>query len=119
MPDRIRFSDIEQMPDPVAPSGDSAAARLADRSVSIRCRLSANDAESLEALRYARRAMLREEWTRGTEEGEPSLEDAVFSAFDISWRVSEEDRERCLAKLAELLRRANRVLLDDSASRRG
>jgi hypothetical protein len=118
MPDRIRFSDIEQVPDPVAPSGDSAAARLAERSVSIRCRLSANDGEVLEALRYARRAMLREEWTRGVEEGEPSLEDAVFSAFDIVWRVAEEDRERCLVKLNELLRRANRALLDESGSRR-
>ena len=118
MPVSIRFSDIEQTADPVAPSGDSAAPRLVDRVVSIRCRLSTNDAASLEALRYARRAMLREDWTRGIEEGEPSLEDADFSAFDITWRVPAEESERCLEKLDELLRRANQALLEISAARR-
>jgi hypothetical protein len=118
MPDPIRFTDIEQFAE-LAPSSGSAAPRLLHRRVSVRARLSSSDAESLEALRYARRAMLREEWTRGTEEDEPSLEDAVFSAHDVVWRVPEEDRERCLQKLDELLRRANRALLDDSAARRG
>jgi len=119
MPETIRFSDIEQFPSPVAPSGDSTAPRLERGVVTVRCRLSASDGAALEALRYARRAMLREEWTRGIEEGEPSLEDAGFSAHDVVWRVPEEDRERCLQKLDELLRRANRALLDDSAARRG
>ena len=112
MPDRIRFSDVEQIPDPVPPSGGSAAPRLSARAVSVRCRLAASDSASLEALRYARRAMLREEWTRGTEEGEPSLEDAVFSAHDVAWRVPEDEIDRCLAKLGELLRRANRALFE-------
>ncbi|HEX4439930.1 MAG TPA: hypothetical protein VH854_07645 [Thermoanaerobaculia bacterium] len=115
----IRFSDIEQIPSGVAASGDSAAPRLEQVEVTIRCRLSTSDDAALEALRYARRAMLREEWTRGIEEGEPSLEDAVFSAHDVVWRVPDEDRERCLQKLDELLRRANRALLEDSAARRG
>jgi|KBSSwiStaDraftv2_1062776.scaffolds.fasta_scaffold966387_2 hypothetical protein len=111
MPDLIRFTDIEQSTD-LAPSGDSAAPRLLHRRVSVRARLSSSDAETLEALRYARRAMLREEWTRGTEEGEPSLEDAVFSAHDVVWSVPEYERERCLEKLDELLRRANRALIE-------
>jgi hypothetical protein len=119
MPDRIRFSDIEQISDPVSPSSDSAAPRLDGGSVSVRCVLAATDASTLEALRYARRAMLREEWTRGIEEGEPSLEDAVFSAHDVSWQVREEERERCLQKLDELLRRANRALHELSAVPRG
>lgn len=119
MPEKIRFSDIEQIPSRVAPSGDSAAPRLERGEITVRCRLSAGDGPALEALRYARRAMLREEWTRGIEEGEPSLEDAIFSAHDVVWRVPEEDRERCLQKLDELMRRANRALLDDSGTRRG
>jgi hypothetical protein len=110
MPDSIRFSDVEQISDPVSPSSDSAAPRLEERAVTVRCRLAATDATALEALRYARRAMLREEWTRGAEEGEPSLEDAIFSAFEISWRVRSDERERCLRKLDELLRRANQAL---------
>jgi hypothetical protein len=117
MPDPIRFTDIEETTD-LAPSGDSAAPRLLHRRVSIRCRLSSSDAEALEAIRYARRAMLREEWTRGAEEDEPSLEDAVFSAYDVVWSVPEYLRERCVAKLDELLRRANRARLELSAAAR-
>jgi hypothetical protein len=117
MPDRIRFSDVEQVSDPVSPSSGSSAPRLEPRGVSVRCRLVASDAAALEALRYARRAMLREEWTRGAEEGEPSLEDAVFSAFEVSWRVSEDERARCLEKLEELLRRANQALVELSPAR--
>jgi hypothetical protein len=77
--------------------------------VTLRCRLLATDNASLEALRYARRAMLREEWTRGVEEGEPSLEDAVFSALDVTWSVRASESERGRAKLAELVDRANRA----------
>jgi hypothetical protein len=62
--------------------------------------------------------MLREEWTRGVVEGEPSLEDAVFSAFDVVWEVPAQHRERCRAKLKELVTRANRALVDSFALRR-
>jgi len=111
MPDSIRFTDIEETNE-LVPSRDSAAPRLLHRRVSIRARLSSSDPETLEAVRYARRAMLREEWTRGAEEDEPSLEDAVFSAYDVVWAVPELERRRCLEKLDELLRRANRARLE-------
>ncbi|HEY1435352.1 MAG TPA: hypothetical protein VGG65_08250, partial [Thermoanaerobaculia bacterium] len=81
-------------------------------------RLVSADDRSLEALRYARRAMLREEWTRGVDEDEPSLEEAVFSAFDVVWSVPALARESGRAKLEELVTRANRALADMSAAGR-
>ena len=110
---RIGFSEIEAT-ESIVPSSDSAAPALADPAVTLRFRLVSADDRSLEALRYARRAMLREEWTRGVEEGEPSLEEAVFSAFDVVWSVPASRRRSCRAKLEELVARANRALDDAS-----
>jgi hypothetical protein len=115
---RIGFSEFEQPPEAMAFSAGSSAAQLETATVTLRFRLTSTDDSGLEALRYARRAMLREDWTRGVVEGEPSLEDAVFSAFDVVWEVPAQGRERCRAKLEELVARANRVLADRSASRR-
>ena len=72
----------------------------------------ADDQAALEALRYARRSMLREELTLGRESGEPSLEAAVFSAVEIAWTVPRSRREWCLKRLEELERRANRTLVE-------
>jgi len=72
--------------------------------------VSVNGGSGLEALRYARRSLLREEWTRGREVEEPSLEDAVFSATQIVWTVGSGQRPAALAKLEELRRRANLLL---------
>ncbi len=108
---RIGFSEIEAT-ESIVPSSGSTAPALADPAVTLRFRLVSADDRSLEALRYARRAMLREEWTRGTEEGEPSLEEAVFSAFDVVWSVPASRRAVCRAKLEELVDRANRALAE-------
>lgn len=115
---RIAFSEMEAGPEPVAYAAGSAAPKLEEALVTLRFRLVSADDRSLEALRYARRAMLREEWTRGVEEGEPSLEDAVFSAFDVCWSVPASARAACRAKLEELVTRANRALADMSAAGR-
>lgn len=80
--------------------------------VTLRFLLSADNAGSLEALRNARRALLREELTRGREPDEPSLEDAVFSASEILWEVNPAQRPWCLEKLEELRRRANLLLAE-------
>lgn len=96
-----------------AASGDATAPVLSGAMVTLRFRLVSADDRSLEALRYARRAMLREEWTRGVEEGEPSLEDAVFSAYDVAWSVPVSHRNVCRAKLEELIARANRALTEN------
>lgn len=114
---RLIFSEVEEGGRPPRPSGDSSAARLDQKTLTLRFRIRATDDLGLEALRYARRAMLREEWTRGLEEGEPSLEDAVFSAFEVVWSIPADERARCRAKLDELLERANRALVELAAAR--
>lgn len=118
MPTRIGFSAIEESMVAPAPSGSSSAPLLDESTVTLRCRLGPLDDSSLEALRYARRATLREERTRGVEEDEPSLEDAVFSAHEVVWSVAACCRTRCRAKLDELLARADRVLSELAAARR-
>jgi len=91
-------------------SGSSAPELAGAPSRTLRFRLKGADRESLEALRHARRSLLREEWTRGRESDEPSLEEAVFSPAEIVWVVRPEQREWCLRKLEDLIARANRAL---------
>lgn len=78
--------------------------------VTLRFLVSVDSGAGLEALRFARRSLLREEWTRGREDDEPSLEDAVFSPTQIVWVVGPGQRAAALAKLEELRRRANLLL---------
>jgi hypothetical protein len=80
--------------------------------ITLRFLLSMTGQKGLEAVRYARRSLLREEWTRGRQPGEPSLEDAVFSAREILWVVRPDQRRWCLEKLEELRRRANSLLTE-------
>ena len=54
--------------------------------------------------------MIREEWTRGVVEGEPSLSEARFSASQVSWEVPIAEAPRCRQKLAILVRRANLLI---------
>lgn len=63
----------------------------------------------LEALRYARRAMIREERTRGVEWDEPSMEDPSLSATELRWFVLTSQVAWCRLKVAELVERANRA----------
>jgi hypothetical protein len=81
-----------------------------ESSVTLRFLVSVDGGTGLEALRFARRSLLREEWTRGREADEPSLEDAVFSPTQIVWVVGPGQRAAALAKLEEIRRRANRLL---------
>lgn len=111
---RIKVTEVEAVPDSAVLSAGSSAPRLEDAPVTLRFRLISTDDRSLEALRYARRAMLREESTRGVEEGEPSLEQAVFTAFDVVWPVPALARDSGRGKLEELVARANRALADMS-----
>ncbi len=118
MPNRIDLSEIEVTADPIEFSAQSTAPRLAAKTITMRGRLVTTDDAALEALRYARRAMLREEWTLGVSEGEPSLEEAIFSAFEVAWSMPEEHRDKSIAKLQELVERANRVLRERTAAER-
>jgi len=116
MTHRLAFSEVGEAGHAPGPSSDSSAPRLESETLTLRYRIRAVDDAGLEALRYARRAMLREEWTRGLEDGEPSLEDAIFSVFEIVWSVPATERNRCRGKLNQLLERANRALDEMSAA---
>jgi hypothetical protein len=94
-----------------APASGTAALDLAEApSVTLQFAFSGAEDLALEAIRHARRAMLREEWTRGREPGEPSLEEAVFSPTGVVWVAAPEEQDWCLRKMEELVARANRAI---------
>ncbi len=92
-------------------SGSTALATDPETSEILSFRISPG-VEALQALLHARRSMLREERTLGRGEGEPSLEDAVFSAEGIVWRVQPGQRAACVRTIAELEARIKRTLAD-------
>ena len=107
----IHIDFVGEDPAGHAPSRGSAALEESeDPQRILRLVIRSEDPGGLEALRYARRSLLREELTLGLETGEPSLETAVFSSSEIVWTVPAAERQRCLEKLAELEARANRTL---------
>lgn len=79
------------------------------RRITLRFSLTIEDTQDLEALRYARRAMIREERTRGLEWDEPSMEQPVFTATEIRWFVLVSQVAWCREKISELISRANRA----------
>ena len=92
------------------PSGEASALRYdPSRRSMLRFKLWASTSEELEALRYARRAMIREERTRGLEWEEPSMEDPTFTANEIRWFVLTSQAAWCRQKVVELVERANRA----------
>lgn len=112
MAQKIRLEELdEQTPNP--PVAGSGALELAGEPlIELRFSIAVDDLDSLEALRHARRSMLREEWTRGRDPAEPSLEDAVFSPGEILWRIRREQRDWCRQMLLELVARANQCLTE-------
>ncbi len=75
----------------------------------LRFELELSQPDDVEALRYARRAMIREERTRGLEWDEPSMEDSAFTTKEIRWLVLVSQASWCRQKVAELTERANRA----------
>ena len=89
---------------------DSVALRIdPSRRVTLRFGLLIDDPQDLEALRYARRAMIREERTRGLDWDEPSMEQPIFTATEVRWFVLVSQVAWCREKIAELVSRANRA----------
>lgn len=110
----IRLDETTESATP-AEARDGLALRFdPTRRVNLRFRLSFESSGDVEALRYARRVMIREERTRGLEWEEPSIEDAIFSVNDVSWPVLASQAAWCREKIAELVERALRVR-DDAA----
>lgn len=99
---------------------DAVALRFdPSRRVTLRFELDlGEDAEALEALRYARRTMIREERTRGLEWDEPSIEDPALSHRELRWFALASQAAWCRQKVAELVDRANRALDELRAGRR-
>ena len=107
----IRLSLVEEENLGPPASQGTAALRLAPAAdLILRFSIASSHPRGVEALRHARRSMLREEWTLGRESDAPALEAAVFSTSEISWSVPFVHRTRCLERVAELERRANRTL---------
>jgi streptogramin lyase len=102
---------------PAALSGSAALELSSERPETLEFRFLETEVPAIEAIRHARRAMLREEWTLGRDPGEPSLEDAVFSPSGIVWSVPHAQREWCLRKMDELEARASRALVSLAVGR--
>jgi hypothetical protein len=102
-----------------SPSELEVPVGIDESTLALRFVLSASGDHGLDAVRSARRALLREELTRGRNPEEPSLSDAVFSAREILWVVRPDQRERCLEMLEELRRRANSLLMETNAESTG
>lgn len=82
--------------------------------IELRFRIRAGSG-GLEALLHARRSMIREERTLGLREGEPSLEDAVFSTDGILWPARFDQAALCIEKIALLEARVARTLAESGA----
>ncbi len=103
---------------PDSPASDGTSALVPDPGGLIVLRFQIHAGENgLEALRHARRSMLREEWTLGRRDGEPSLEEAIFTTGSIVWPAWPEQHAICLEKIAELEARVERLLGDPAAMR--
>lgn len=110
MPQPIRFRETTEIASSRVDVRDGLALRFdPTRRVTLRFRLQLESDEDVEALRYARRVMIREERTRGLEWEEPSMEDAVFTVTDVSWSALASQAAWCREKFRELVDRANRV----------
>ncbi len=113
MAQKIRLEELTgEVPDSPRVVGSGALELAGEPVIELRFAIQANDPESLEAVRHARRSILREEWTRGRDAEEPSLEDAVFSPAEILWRIRPEQRDWCRQMLQELVARANQSLAE-------
>jgi len=98
--------------DEIVPTSDDVLGRM-----TLHFRPTSGRPQKLEALREARRAMIREEWTRGLEEGEPPLAEAVFTPAVVLWEIPIGEQARCREKILALVRRANRLLAPPSSRR--
>ncbi len=106
----IRYRETTELPFAGTDGRDAAALRIdTSRRATLRFQLALKRREDLEALRYARRAMIREERTRGLEWDEPSMEHPTFTPTEIRWFVLVSQVVWCREKIAELFERANRA----------
>lgn len=107
---RIEYKETTDFSSAPASESNAHALRIdPSRHVTLRFRMTLEGIEDVEALRYARRAMIREERTRGLEWDEPSMEHPTFTPTEIRWFVLVSQAAWCREKIAELVERANRA----------
>jgi hypothetical protein len=107
----IRYRETTEISSSGVDARNGLALRFdATRRLTLRFRLELDSDDDVEALRYARRVMIREERLRGLEWDEPSIEDAVFTVTDVSWSVLASQAPWCREKVRLLVERANRLL---------
>ncbi len=114
MTDPIRFRETTTEAAPPSSDPREAVALRFDpsRRVTLRFQVVLHGEDELQALRYARRAMIREERTRGLEWDEPSMEDPTITGHEIRWFALASQAAWCREKLAELIERANRAVAE-------
>jgi hypothetical protein len=119
MTEPIRFRETSTEPASVGAELRDAVALRVDpsRRVMLRFQIALADDE-MEALRYARRSMIREERTRGLEWDEPSMEDPSLAGHEIRWFALASQAAWCRQKVAELVERANRAVAEMRAAGR-
>ncbi len=118
MTDPIAFRETTTEASPTAGQlRDTVALRFdPSRRVMLRFQISLTGDEGLEALRYARRTMIREERTRGLDWDEPSMEDPSISGHELRWFALASQAAWCRQKVSDLVARANRALAGMAAS---
>ena len=111
MTDPIAFRETTSEASPTAGQlRDATAVRFdPSRRVLLRFDIGLLDDASVEALKYARRAMIREERTRGLEWDEPSMEDPSLAGRELRWFALASQAAWCREKVGELVERANRA----------
>ncbi len=120
MSEPIRFRETSTESTSVGAELRDAVALRVDpsRRVMLRFQIALQADDEVEALRYARRAMIREERTRGIEWDEPSMEDPSLAGHEIRWFALASQAAWCRQKVAELVERANRAVADIRATGR-
>ena len=109
----IRYRETTDLLSSAGDVRDGLAMRFdPTRRLTLRFRLQLESDEDVEALRYARRVIIREERTRGLEWEEPSIEDAVFTVTDVCWSALASQAAWCRQKIRDLVDRANRARAD-------
>lgn len=116
--DPIRCRETTDVSSGAGEYRDSVAVRLdPSRRLMLRFQVGLHEEDELEALRYARRAMIREERTRGLEWDEPTLEDLALTGAEMRWFVLSSQAAWGRQKIAELIDRANRALTELRSAR--
>ena len=119
MADPIRYNETTDATGTRSGVRDAVSLRFdPSRRVMLRFQVVLDADEDLEALRYARRAMIREERTRGLEWDEPSMEDPTLAGSELRWFALASQVAWCRQKMDDLIARANRAAEEIRRSQR-